>query len=59
MEVNSSGLAPVDEQLALIGEPAPVRIPAAEWTAWLADESVRAHYRAKLYRASSNSDCWF
>ncbi|WP_249401809.1 hypothetical protein [Streptomyces sp. YIM 121038] len=47
------------EQLALIGEPSPVRIPAVEWTAWLADESVRARYWAKVHRTASPSDCWF
>ncbi|MET7315217.1 MULTISPECIES: HNH endonuclease [Streptomyces] len=50
---------PHPQQLALIGEPAPVRIPAAEWAAWLADESVRSRYWAKVHRTSSDSDCWF
>jgi hypothetical protein len=58
-EVNGSGPASVDEQLALIGEPTLVRIPAVEWTAWLADESVRARYWTKVYRTSSSSGCWF
>ncbi|WP_411143139.1 hypothetical protein [Streptomyces sp. x-80] len=47
------------EQLALIGEPSPVRIPAVAWTAWLADDSVRTRYWAKVHRTSSTSDCWF
>lgn len=57
--VNGSGPALVDEQLALIGEPAPVRIPAVEWATWLADESVQARYWAKVYRTSSTADCSF
>ncbi len=56
--VKGSGPAPVDEQLSLLGDPTPVRIPAVEWTAWLADESVRARYWAKVYRASATG-CWF
>ncbi|MET9148647.1 hypothetical protein [Streptomyces sp. NPDC004042] len=58
-KVGDSGPAHVDEQLALIGQPPPVRIPAAEWTAWLADESVQARYWAKVHRTSSTEDCWF
>ncbi|MGA4842093.1 hypothetical protein [Streptomyces sp. G45] len=46
------------EQLALVGEPSPVRIPAAEWSVWLADGSVRARYWAKVYR-TSGTGCWF
>ncbi|WP_244190410.1 hypothetical protein [Streptomyces caeruleatus] len=57
--VNGSGPAPVDEQLALIGEPTPVRIPAVEWESWLADESVQARYWAKVYRTESAGNCWF
>ncbi|MFE0177647.1 hypothetical protein ACFWZ2_35580 [Streptomyces sp. NPDC059002] len=60
--VDVAGPAPAGggaEQLALIGEPSPVRIPAVEWESWLADESVQARYWAKVYRTSSESDCWF
>ncbi|MGX1483185.1 hypothetical protein RKD45_002261 [Streptomyces griseus] len=57
--VNGSGPVHVDEQLSLIGEPTPVRIPAVEWMSWLANESVRARYWAKVYRTSSTEDCWF
>ena len=57
--VTGSGLARVDEQLSLIGEPTPVRIAAIEWTAWLADDSVQARYWAKVYRTPSKADCWF
>lgn len=55
--VGQSGPAP-GEQLALIGEPSPVRIPAAEWAAWLDDEAVRSRYWAKVHRISEPS-CWF
>jgi len=47
------------EQLALIGSPSPVRIPAVEWSAWLSDESTRTRYWAKVHRTASDSDCWF
>ncbi len=59
--VNGAGPAPVvqDEQLALIGEPSPVRIPAVEWGRWLADQTVQTRYWAKVYRTSSTADCWF
>ncbi|MFI0818244.1 hypothetical protein ACH4TX_16070 [Streptomyces sp. NPDC021098] len=57
--VNQSGPVSVDEQLALVGEPTPVRIPAVEWAAWLAKESVRARYWAKVHHTSSRTDCWF
>lgn len=56
---NESGPVHVDEQLALIGEPTPVRIPAVEWSVWLANESVQARYWAKVYRTGSTEDCWF
>ncbi|MFJ8335998.1 hypothetical protein [Streptomyces sp. NPDC094437] len=57
--VNGAGPDVVDEQLALIGEPTPVRIPAGEWMLWLTDASVQARYWAKAYRTSSTEDCWF
>ncbi|MFF1505865.1 hypothetical protein [Streptomyces sp. NPDC058326] len=56
-----SGPVPTEhpEQLALIGDPSPVRIPAVEWTVWLNDSSVRARYWSKVYRTSSGTSCWF
>jgi hypothetical protein len=56
-ENDRSGNLPL--QLSLIGDSLPVRIPATEWSAWLADNSVRARYWAKVHRTSSPSDCWF
>ncbi|QEU90550.1 HNH endonuclease [Streptomyces kanamyceticus] len=59
--VDRAGLGPAEdrpEQLALIGEPSPVRIPAAEWALWLADESVLARYWAKVHR-TAGAECWF
>ncbi|MFF3554571.1 hypothetical protein ACFYXL_14320 [Streptomyces tsukubensis] len=47
------------EQLALLGDPVPVRIPAAEWSGWLRDPAVQARYWAKVHRTSSASECWF
>lgn len=57
--VGGAAPAPVDEQLALIGEPTPVRIPAVEWTAWLSNEAVQARYWAKVYRTDAAAGCWF
>ncbi|MEE1798534.1 hypothetical protein PUR57_07560 [Streptomyces sp. JV176] len=57
--MNGSGPVHVDEQLALIGEPTPLRIPVVEWESWLANESVQARYWAKVYRIDSSTDCWF
>ncbi|MFE7118543.1 hypothetical protein ACFU99_24315 [Streptomyces sp. NPDC057654] len=60
--VGRSGPAPAEElpeQIALVGEPSPVRIPAVEWAVWLADEAVRSRYWAKVHRTSTASGCWF
>ncbi|MFI0738744.1 hypothetical protein ACH4PU_11760 [Streptomyces sp. NPDC021100] len=35
-----------------------MRIPAAEWAFWPADDSVRARYWAKVHRTSTGG-CWF
>ncbi|MFH8404779.1 hypothetical protein ACH4FX_08370 [Streptomyces sp. NPDC018019] len=55
----SGSSASGSEQLALIGEPAPVRIAALTWAQWLADERVRARYWSKVYRPPTESACWF
>ncbi|MFF9346625.1 hypothetical protein [Streptomyces sp. NPDC014734] len=36
-----------------------MRIPAVEWAAWLADETVQARYWTKVFRTPSTEDCWF
>lgn len=59
--VGEPGPAPATdpEQLALIGEPSPVRIPAKLWKVWLADEKIRTRYWNKVYRPSATSACWY
>ncbi|MQS99335.1 hypothetical protein FF041_03690 [Streptomyces jumonjinensis] len=42
-----------------MGEPAPVRITATEWSAWLTGPTVQARYWAKVHRTPSTSECWF
>ncbi|WP_180931173.1 hypothetical protein [Streptomyces sp. AJS327] len=32
------------EQFVLIGEPVPVRVPAVEWAAWFAGDTVCGRY---------------
>ena len=42
------------EQLSLLGEPIPVRLPAELWRAWLSDEDVVARFEAKRYARSAH-----
>ncbi|REH20579.1 HNH endonuclease [Streptomyces sp. 2114.2] len=42
------------EQLSLLGEPIPVRLPAGLWRAWLSDEDAVARFDAKRYVRSAN-----
>jgi hypothetical protein len=46
-----------DEQLSLLGQPIPVRVPAELWMSWLDDEHVVARFEAKRYTRSP-SKCW-
>ncbi|MDJ0363353.1 hypothetical protein [Rhodococcus sp. H29-C3] len=45
------------EQLVLLGEPQPVRIPAHLLRSWLDDPAVTARFEAKRYRRPENL-CW-
>ncbi|MGY4784674.1 hypothetical protein ACVH9Z_32875 [Rhodococcus opacus] len=38
------------EQLALIGQPQPIRVPERLWRSWLNDPAVVARFEAKTYR---------
>ncbi len=52
------GFAEADaEQLSLLGEPIPVRLPADLWRAWLDDEMVVARFEAKRY-VRPGDRCW-
>ena len=54
-----TGRPEASEQLALLGEPSPVRVPAAQWAAWLSDPRTAERYRSKVYRTSLQDGCWF
>jgi hypothetical protein len=45
------------EQLSLLGEPIPIRLPAEMWRAWLSDESVVTRFEAKRYIRAADH-CW-
>jgi hypothetical protein len=45
------------EQLVLIGEPKPLRVPAQQWSSWLGDLSVVARFEVKRYRRHRHQ-CW-
>lgn len=47
------------QQLALVGQPSLIRIPAATWAAWLADPRVRDRYWAKVYLPRDHTTCFF
>ena len=42
------------EQLALIGQPQPIRVPAQLWRSWLDEPTIVARFAAKTYRRSEN-----
>lgn len=52
-----SGTPRRDQQLALLGEPAPVRVSAMLWQSWLDDVDVVARFTAKCYRRG-DQQCW-
>lgn len=45
------------EQLVLLGEPRPVRVPARLWRHWLQDQVVVARFESKRYRRTTQR-CW-
>jgi hypothetical protein len=45
------------EQLSLLGEPMPIRLPAELWRVWLNDGDVVARFEAKRYVRSATK-CW-
>jgi hypothetical protein len=42
------------EQLALIGQPQPIRVPAQLWRSWLDEPTIVARFVAKTYRRSGD-----
>lgn len=45
------------EQLALMGQPQPIRVPERLWRSWLNDPLVVARFEAKRYRRGDDQ-CW-
>jgi hypothetical protein len=45
------------QQLVLIGQPRPIRVPERRWRFWLEDPTVVARFEAKRYRRSDEL-CW-
>ncbi len=51
-------VAPVRaEQLALLGEPQPIKVPARLWHCWLSDPLIVARFEIKRYQRSDHL-CW-
>ena len=50
-------LASVAEQLVLIGQPRPIRVPERRWRSWLDDPVVVARFEAKRFKRA-NGLCW-
>lgn len=50
-------LASVAEQLVLIGQPRPIRVPERRWRSWLDDPAVVARFEAKRFKRA-NGLCW-
>ncbi|NLU65007.1 hypothetical protein HCA61_22480 [Rhodococcus sp. HNM0563] len=51
------GLPDRGEQLALLGDRRPVRVPADLWRRWLSDPVIVARFESKRYRRGENQ-CW-
>jgi len=45
------------EQLSLLGEPMPIRVPSQLWRSWLEDPTVVARFEAKRY-TRGDQQCW-
>lgn len=45
------------EQLSLLGDPRPVRTPAALWRVWLTDPATQHRFENKRYRRGADQ-CW-
>jgi hypothetical protein len=45
------------EQLVLIGQPRPIRVPERRWRSWLDDPAVVARFEVKRYKRA-NGLCW-
>jgi hypothetical protein len=50
----SSPATPAAEQLVLIGQPQPIRVPERLWQSWLDDAVVIARLRSKYYVQKAN-----
>src|SRR5260370_4605344 len=45
------------EQLVLIGQPRPIRVPERRWRSWLDDPTVVARFESKRYKRAEDQ-CW-
>ena len=61
LQLDGIGPTPVrtkhGEQLSLLGEPTPIRVPSVLWRSWLNDPTVVARFEAKRY-TRSDQQCW-
>lgn len=57
LKLHLPGLPDRGEQLALLGERRPVRVPADWWRAWLSDPAVVDRFERKRYRRDEEA-CW-
>ncbi|MDT5240205.1 MAG: hypothetical protein QOF88_3870 [Mycobacterium sp.] len=54
----SNGAHPASaEQLVLIGQPRPIRVPEGRWRSWLDDPAVVARFESKRYKRADDL-CW-
>jgi hypothetical protein len=54
----SNGTHPANaEQLVLIGQPRPIRIPEGRWRSWLDDPEVVVRFESKRYKRADDL-CW-
>ena len=57
LTLHLEGLPDRGEQLALLGDHRPVRVPADRWRQWLSDPVIVARFENKRYRRSGDA-CW-
>jgi hypothetical protein len=58
LQRRSNGTHPANaEQLVLIGQPRPIRIPEGRWRSWLDDPEVVARFESKRYKRADDL-CW-
>ena len=56
-QLYSDSYLAIDEQLVLIGQPRPIRVPERRWRSWLDDPTIVARFDAKRYKRADGL-CW-